>query len=289
MREYETLGYSTTMLDQRVFAIYRTTKGELFVGTTVGLLHYDRQKEAFDPIDGFEGIFVTGMDEDERQRLWVSTYANGLICYDLTQGEITANHVGTEDDPGPLNMLFSVFAGSGGRIWATSFNGGFGCLDTATGRFENYDTRRCDLLPTNIFFQILEDHAGTVWVSSDKGLFAFNPQTKAIRRFTIFDGLLKQRFQKLRTSLRGRRPLFRVPQRLLRFQSPKNFDRESRSPDWIITESASATSCRPLRTTGVRPSSATWITPGPSTFPRGRIRSDSDSPSSTRNCRSSTP
>ena len=114
VREYETLGYATAMLDQRVFAIHRTAKGELFVGTTVGLLHYDRRKEAFDPIEGFEGVFVTGMDEDERQRLWVSTYANGLICYDLQRGEITANHIGTEDDPGPLNMLFSVFAGPGG-------------------------------------------------------------------------------------------------------------------------------------------------------------------------------
>ena len=156
MREYETLGYATAMLDQRVFAIHRTAKGELFVGTTVGLLHYDRRKEAFDPIEGFEGVFVTGMDEDERQRLWVSTYANGLICYDLQRGEITANHIGTEDDPGPLNMLFSVFAGpGGGHVWTTSFNGGFGCLDTATGRFESYDTRSCDLLPTNIFFQVL--------------------------------------------------------------------------------------------------------------------------------------
>ena len=236
VREYETLGYATAMLDQRVFAIHRTAKGELFVGTTVGLLHYDRRKEAFDPIEGFEGVFVTGMDEDERQRLWVSTYANGLICYDLQRGEITANHIGTEDDPGPLNMLFSVFAGpGGGHVWTTSFNGGFGCLDTATGRFESYDTRSCDLLPTNIFFQVLEDHAGTVWVSSDKGLFAFNPQTKAIRRFTIFDGLLNNDFKNCGLRSADGDLYFGSRSGFIRF-NPEKFDRESGDPRLVVTE-----------------------------------------------------
>ena len=235
VRGYETLGHSTTMLDQRVFAIHRTSGGELFVGTTVGLLHYDRRKETFDPIDGFKGVFVTGMDEDERQRLWVSTYANGLICYDLQRGKITANRIGTEDDPCPLNMLFSVFAGSGGRIWTTSFNGGFGCLDTATGRFENYDTGNCDLLPTNIFFQVLEDHAGTVWASSDKGLFAFNPQTGAIRRFTVFDGLLNNDFKNCGLRSADGDLYFGSRSGFIRF-NPEKFDRENGSPRLVVTE-----------------------------------------------------
>lgn len=133
-----------------------------------------------------------------------------------------------------------------------------------------------------------EDHAGTVWVSSDKGLFAFNPQTKAIRRFTIFDGLLNNDFKNCGLRSADGDLYFGSRSGFIRF-NPEKFDRESGDPRWSSPNSASATNWSSPPDDGVRPSSATWTAPDPSTSPRGKIRSDSDSPSSTRRCRNSTP
>ena len=235
VRSYETLGHSTAMQDQRVFAIRRTSDGELLIGTTVGLLRYDRRRDAFDPIEGFEGVFVTGMDEDREHALWVSTYANGLIRYDLRTGRITDRHTGTSGDPAPFNKLFSVCAGSDGRIWTTSFNGGFGALDPRTGRFESRDTRHCDLMPSDICFQVLEDDAGSVWVSSDKGLFALDPRSGAIRRFTVYDGLLNNDFKNCGLKTADGDLYFGSRNGFIRF-NPARFIRETGSPRLVVTE-----------------------------------------------------
>lgn len=235
VRGYETLGLSASMQDQRVFAIHRTADGELLVGTTVGLLRYDRSRDAFDPVEGFEGVFVTGMDEDREHALWVSTYANGLIRYDLHEERITDRFPGSSDDPTPYNKLFSVCAGSGGRIWTTSFNGGFGYLDTRTRHFTSYDTRHCDLMPTDICFQVLEDDAGTVWVSSDKGLFALDLPSNSLRRFTVYDGLLNDDFKNCGLKTADGDLYFGSRNGFVRF-NPARFVRETGTPRLVITD-----------------------------------------------------
>lgn len=198
VKAYEILGQPVSMQDQRVFSVFRTSAGDLLVGTTVGLLRYDRRRDAFDSVEGFDGLFVTGIDEDEEGVLWVSTYAQGLVRYDAASGtaeRFTNRPDGAEAGAISSDKLFSVIAGRGGRIWMTSFSGGFGCFDQSERRFKIYDRAHYDCLPTDICFQILEDDDGLLWVSSDKGLFSLDPRTDEIRRFSIYDGLLNDDFK----------------------------------------------------------------------------------------------
>ncbi len=194
---YETLEPSSQMLDRRVYSIFRTASGSVLVGTTVGLLRYDRPTDTFDPVHGFEGVFVTGMDEDKEGTLWVSTYADGLMSYDLHRGQVTGHYANEPDNPAsmPSNKLFSVCADSRGGVWTTSFNGGFCRLDKTTGQLDIYDMAHLNLLSTNIYFKIMEDNDGVMWVSSDKGLLSLDPATREIRKFSVYEGLLNNDFK----------------------------------------------------------------------------------------------
>ncbi len=198
-KAYETLGFPFSMQDRRVFAIFCTSCHELFVGTTVGLFRYDRVQDVFDPIEWFEGVFVTDMEEDAEQTLWISTYAKGLVRYDPLDDRIMAHYLNDPSSPAEgsisSNKLFSVSVGSNDRIWATSFNDGFCSFDKATGQFKNYNTAHNDLLPTDICFMILEDDLGVLWISSDKGLLSLDPDTDEIRLFSVYDGLLDNEFK----------------------------------------------------------------------------------------------
>lgn len=50
--------------DPNVYMIYKTSDGEIFVGTTLGLFRYERSSDSFLEIPAFDGIFTTSAVED---------------------------------------------------------------------------------------------------------------------------------------------------------------------------------------------------------------------------------
>lgn len=125
-------------------------------------------------------------------------------------------------------------------------------------------------------------------MSSDKGLFAFNPQTKAIRRFTIFDGLLNNDFKNCGLRSADGDLYFGSRSGFIRF-NPEKFDRESGDPRLVVTEFRIGNELVVPSDDGRSPSSATWTAPGPSTSPRGKIVRIRIRRPQLRRCRSSTP
>lgn len=236
LKSYETVGDASK--DRRVFALFRTSAGrsELLVGTTLGLYAYNAPKDSFDPVPGFSGIFVTDIDEDRNGYLWVSTYARGLISYDLHFGRIAGRY---EFDSGassvPSNKLFSVVAGTGGKIWSASFNSGFCSLNTDTGEIRTYNTASCKDLHTNICFQILEDQNQTIWVSTDKGLFSLNPATARIHHFSVNDGLLNNDFKNCGFKDKNGDLYFGSRSGFIRF-NPSHFSSATRAPKLVLSD-----------------------------------------------------
>lgn len=86
MKVYSRRDESSSLHDNKIYSIYKTSEGDLLVGTTLGMLRYDRAGDSFSPIPVFEGMFITDIAEDTSGDLWVATYANGLIRYDPAAG-----------------------------------------------------------------------------------------------------------------------------------------------------------------------------------------------------------
>lgn len=237
VRVYETLKHPSKRLDSGVYAIFQTTTGDILVGTKLGLFRYDRMNDAFDPIIGFEGIFITGIDEDDEGVLWVSTYANGLISYDQHQKEVVDMYANHPDDPAslPSNKLFSVFVDSKGNIWATSFGGGFCMLDRTTKRLKIYDMAHYDFLSTDIYFKVIEDDNGKIWITSGKELLSLNPQTSETCKFSVYDGLLNNEFKNCGVKTADGDLYFGSNSGFIRF-NPGKFVIKTTTPNLVITD-----------------------------------------------------
>ncbi len=234
---HESLQQSEKVTDSKVYSLYRTKKGQLLIGTTLGLVRYDSKTNSFTPLEDFSGMFVTDMDEDPIGHLWVSTYANGILEYDQQKSRILHHYVDDERDPNtiPSDKIFSILVDSKGRIWAASFGGGFCRLDPNTGKSVNYSKNNTWGVRTNNFFGIEEDDNGYLWISSDKGLLCLNPENGEIRRYTEYDGLLSNEFKNCGLKTEDGDIYFGCKNGFIRF-NPRLFVQEPGQPKILVRD-----------------------------------------------------
>src|SRR5690606_32500559 len=70
-----------TINDDCIFSIYRTTSGDIYVGTPVGLNKFDRTKNRFIRITEVSE-FIYDMKEDDQGNLWLASYGGGVLKLD---------------------------------------------------------------------------------------------------------------------------------------------------------------------------------------------------------------
>lgn len=184
---------SASFMDSKIYIICITSDEEIYFGTTLGLFKYE--KDNFVLVKEFDGIFVVDIIEDHKGRLWIASYADGIFCVD--KGQIT-QYSKTEQGLKHIssNKFNSIYEDALGRIWAASFGAGFMCLDeNRSPSFKEYNQKNTEGLPSNVIYKILDDSEGNLWLSSNQGLIAFNPDKDGIiRNFTQADGLLDTEF-----------------------------------------------------------------------------------------------
>lgn len=134
--------------------------------------------------------------------LWCSTRL-GLVCFDPDSG--TANAFAQGSGPHALgtSMILSVREDLSGRIWVSTGGAGFAQMKIAAQRgsrvpspgevsFERYSTK--DGLSNDFVYGILDGGDGSIWMSTNKGLTRFVPETKQFRTFDQSDGLQDNEF-----------------------------------------------------------------------------------------------
>jgi len=77
-------------------------------------------------------------------------------------------------------------------IWVGTFGGGLNKLDLRTGHIKAYTTEHG--LPNNIVFAVIKEENGKLWLSTDKGISVFDPETETCRNFSQSDGLQDDHF-----------------------------------------------------------------------------------------------
>ena len=175
--------------------IYKTSDGEIFVGTTLGLFRYERSSDSFLEIPAFDGIFTTSAVEDPLHPgvVWFSSYANGVYCWDSISDKLV-NYDASSGCGLTNDKICSIFIDHKARIWAVGFSIGVAMFDRESGRFTVYDRRNVQALTSDVFFKALEDKAGNLWLASDEGLVEFNPEIGGGYVYTRIDGLLDSKF-----------------------------------------------------------------------------------------------
>ena len=145
-----------------------------------------------------QGTRISAIREDSSGALWLGTDGEGLIRLEPGSGAVhrfrhsasTAGSLGSD-------LIFSLHISQDRSLWiGTSGAGLVRLLDTEDWNrepvFEHLTTGRG--LANNVIYGILEDSQRQLWLSSNRGLMRFNPESGSIRYFPRAIGLQNEEF-----------------------------------------------------------------------------------------------
>jgi ligand-binding sensor domain-containing protein/serine phosphatase RsbU (regulator of sigma subunit) len=204
-------GNPHSLSNNNVWAIYEDHLGTLWIGTGGGGLNRFASRSGRGDTEQFTRFvhdpknphslsddYVRTIYEDHTGTLWIGAYSGGLNRFDRDAGQFT-RFVHDPMDPHSLshNAIRSIHESSAVKngkatLWIGTAGGGINKLDHGTGQFTCYTEK--DGLPNNVVYGIMEDDHGLLWLSTNKGLSRFNPQTKTFRNFDVADGLQSNEF-----------------------------------------------------------------------------------------------
>lgn len=189
--------------DNRVVSIFRSQMHGIYVGTTVGVMKYNRETDNFEIVEGLKGVTVEHMAEDSRGFLWLASYSAGVYKYDISKRIVTGHYSPQSGSDNIPDMISSICVDSSDNVWIIGFSSGFFKYVRNSDTFEAYSTKTLKSLPTDVYFMALPDDFGNLWISSDSGILEFDPFKKTSRVFSLSDGLRDKEYTKSGIVLRN--------------------------------------------------------------------------------------
>ena len=179
--------------------------GQLWLASAKGLLRFDIATQnteilRFTPVlDSL--IQITTMAQTPDGNWWLGTAStNGLLkAVPSAAGEcaLTIFKANPSDENSlPGNHIKSLLPdpADANVLWIGTGGNGLSRLDLRTNRFTNFSTRNG--LPDDYIYGILADNdkPRNLWLSTNRGLARFNPETGSIQYYTKADGLPDDEF-----------------------------------------------------------------------------------------------
>lgn len=231
VRSYPHFLVSDMDIDNRVLYIFRSSDGEIFLCTSVGVMEYDRSGDRFDKVKCLGDRAIEYMVEDKDGTVWVASYSQGVYAYDRFNDSVT----GHWQDGSVSEMVSSMCLDRDGGIWAIGFSSGFFRYDPSSGGFKPYNKENISTLPTEIFFSAQADGYGNLWLGSDKGLVKYNDRNCSLKIFNSSSGLVDDFLNKSSITLGDGRMLFGSTDGFIMFD-PSDFQTRGGNPDVAITD-----------------------------------------------------
>jgi len=130
--------------------------------------------------------------------IWIGTAGGGLNRFDpRSEGFARFRHRPAVATSLSSDAVISLHLDPRGWLWIGTQGGGLNRLRHPGARpeeavMERYDERHG--LPNDVIYGILSDDQGMIWVSTNKGLARFDPQTETARSYNRHDGLQSDEF-----------------------------------------------------------------------------------------------
>ena len=185
-----------TLSGREVRDVIEADDGTLLVGSMGGLDRFDPTTGRATPLWATDhGRAVVSLLRGANGTLWAGLAPGGLARIDDETGEAELLHHDPNDPAtithGPIGWLHER-ATEPGVLWLASLGGGLDRYDTRTGAVQHYT--KADGLPDHTVYTILEDHAGRLWLSTNRGVVRFEPDSGEMRTFGPDDGLAGSEF-----------------------------------------------------------------------------------------------
>lgn len=191
---------TTSICNDYVYSILKSKDGRIFVGTMSGLSILDENTGRFSRVKELEEMFIGDLAEDSEGNIWAPTRDHGIFRLSAQDGKWKGFRPinGIPDLPAGLRYT-RVHIGESGAIWFCGERDGITRYDPVTEKFTNYGSLQG--LPDSMYYGVLEDGSGNIWLSSNIGIVRYNPTTHYVSTYTAEDGLQSSQFN-YRSSLR---------------------------------------------------------------------------------------
>jgi signal transduction histidine kinase/ligand-binding sensor domain-containing protein len=161
-------------------------RGTLWVGTVTGLLRKLAGETEFSAVTPAGAMAwndsVIALAEDQQGRIGIGTVRSGLAVVTADNGNarmLASPHVDDES----TYMALGISDNGAGRWWVATYGGGLLEIDPATGaaRRIRHDALAPGSLSHDRTAAILRDRSGLLWISTERGLNRYDPQSRALR------------------------------------------------------------------------------------------------------------
>ncbi|MBD8487275.1 response regulator [Echinicola sp. CAU 1574] len=179
--------------DNEVHSILVDHKQQVWLGTVTGLYQLNEKNNEVNFVNEIGHRFIYDQIEDKNGNFWLGTYSNGLIRFNPKTRE-TKRFLPDPKNPNslPHPSIINIYQDSQDRIWIATEGGGFCKYNEKSEDFTVFNTQNG--FPCNNIYKILEDISGHLWITCNKGLIEYNPQTNKHRLFTKDNGLMPSPF-----------------------------------------------------------------------------------------------
>lgn len=185
-----------------IYSIYKTRKGDIFIGTLGGFCKYIPGKYAFHRYEELRTVFVYDIIEDSQGNIWIASKGDGIYRYDPEKGSFrNYRHTISDGDKSPgSNRIIRAYIDSSQRLWFCTENNGICMYNYQSDSFTVYNSEKG--LPSNVIYGMLDDVEGNLWLSSNRGIIRYNPSNRQYKLYTHEEGLQSDQFN-FRSSLKA--------------------------------------------------------------------------------------
>lgn len=167
-----------------IFGLCEDKEQQLWIASDRGVARLDLKTERFLPFDlknGDADARASAVLMDNRGRIWMAIFGQGLYCYTPQTGQVEQFQC-DDKKPGTLasNNIRRLYEDAAGVLWISYTDRGIARFDAHKRCFTNYALTP-EPLPNEALF---EDSQGNFWVGNDtRGLVRFDRRTGATHFF----------------------------------------------------------------------------------------------------------
>lgn len=191
---------ANSLIGTEIWHIMEDSNHDIWFATELGVCRYNRKTGDFtrfepsvDQMFGSNHLYTRLVYEDKNHNIWMGA-ESGLYLLDRLSGAFTSFHKNDQGNGLPVNFIRVIFEDSKGRFWLGTHGGGLCLFDRNLGTCTLYGLEEglSDLVVTGI----VEDKAGILWITTQRGLTRYSPEKNQFKVFYKRHGLSSNAFNR---------------------------------------------------------------------------------------------
>lgn len=190
-QNYNTSESLNSLYSSGVYALYKDSYGDIWVGTTLGLNRFQSKTNDFERVFEVHPADVTCIVEDRKGYLWVSSSNKGVFRYERKTGKWkNYRHVTGDTRSLPTDKVITLSVDYNQRLWLGTDGKGLCRYDYEADNFEKIPFSDPSI---RVIHRILPDNEH-LWITTSSGLLKFQLEQGILKVYNKYDGLQDNQF-----------------------------------------------------------------------------------------------